>query len=341
MPKVDLQDRYRIVFLHEQGRTQRQIAVEVGCSQSSVHKILKKKLETGSVLDKPKQGRPKKVTAREDQYLKVTSLRHRTRGSARLAQDLQEATGVAVHSSTVRRHLIKQGLRGRVARRKPLLRHGNRQKRLTYARNHSQWTVEEWRRVLWTDESKFEIFGSKRRQYVRRRVGEAYNSACIQPTVKHGGGSIQVWGSITASGVGPLVRIDGRLNADRYLQILQEHAIPAGRRLIGEGFIFQQDNDPKHTARVVRRYLAELEEQNICETMVWPPQSPDLNIIENVWDYLDRAKHRRQPRTANDLFNILEEEWNNIPPEFINNLINSVPNRLRRVIQAKGGHTKY
>lgn len=82
--------------------------------------------------------------------------------------------------------------------------------------------------------------------------------------------------------MGPLVRIEGRLNADQYLQILQEHAIPGGRRLIGEWFIFQQDNDRKHTARVVRGYLAELEKQNICKSLVWLPQSPDLNIIENV-----------------------------------------------------------
>lgn len=190
-------------------------------------------------------------------------------------------------------------------------------------------------------ESKFEIFGTKRRQYVRRRVGEAYNPACVQTTIKHGGGSVQVWGCITSVGVGPLIRIDGRLTAEKYLNILREYAIPSGTELIGESFVFQQDNDPKHTARIVKQYLAEMEEQGVCNNMAWPPQSPDLNIIEHVWDYLDRAKYRRSPKNTTELFNVLREEWNNIPREFINNLVQSIPKRIQGVIKARGGYTKY
>ena len=107
-----------------------------------------------------------------------------------------------------------------------------------------------------SDKSKFEIFGRKRRQYVRRRSGEELQEPCLQPTVKHGGGSIQVWGCISAGGVGDLVRIDGIMNAEKYRQILIHHAIPSGRRLIDPRFTFQQDNDPKHTANKVKRYLS-------------------------------------------------------------------------------------
>ena len=113
-----------------------------------------------------------------------------------------------------------------------------------------------------------------------------YNNECLQATVKHGGGSLQVWGCISANGVGDLVRINGVLNDETYRQILIHHAIPPGRHVIGPKFILQQDNTPKHTANVMKNYLQRQEEQGVLEEMVWPPQSPDLNIIESVRDYM-------------------------------------------------------
>ena len=81
----------------------------------------------------------------------------------------------------------------RIAVRKPLLRPVNKQTRLQFAQEHVDWTIDQWQSVLWTDESKFELFGSHRRQYVRRKVNERFKPDCIVPTVKHGGGSVMVW----------------------------------------------------------------------------------------------------------------------------------------------------
>ena len=102
-----------------------------------------------------------------------------------LAHDLAESSGTTVHPSTVRRSLGRSGLVGRVAAKKPLLHKGNKQKRLQYAKSHKTWDEVQWQNVLWSDESKFEMFGSNRRHYVRRRVGEKYMyiDACLQPTV--------------------------------------------------------------------------------------------------------------------------------------------------------------
>ena len=85
-----------------------------------------------------------------------------------------------------------------------------------------------------------------------------------------------------------LVRIDGIMIAEKYTQIFFHHAIQSGRRLIGPRFTFQQDNDPKHTANKFKRYLKRKEDQAVLELMEWPPQSRDLNIIEAIWDHLDR-----------------------------------------------------
>ena len=74
----------------------------------------------------------------------------------------------------------------------PHLRKGNTTKRLKFAQRHKNWSAEQWKSVLWSDESKFEIFGTKRLQYVRRRNGEQFKDMCLQPTITHGGGSVQV-----------------------------------------------------------------------------------------------------------------------------------------------------
>jgi hypothetical protein len=73
--------------------------------------------------------------------------------------------------------------------------------------------------------------------------------------VKHGGGSLQVWGCISANSFGDLVRINGLLNAEKYRQILIHHAIPSGRHLIGPKSILQHDNNHKHTAKVIKNFL--------------------------------------------------------------------------------------
>ena len=100
-------------------------------------------------------------------------------------------------------------------------------------------------KVLFTDESQFEIHRNNRCVYVKRRHGERFLNQCLKSTTKHGGGSIQVWGCFSFSGVGSFYRIKGILEKKQYHSILQRHAVPFGKRLCGRGFTLVQDNDPK------------------------------------------------------------------------------------------------
>ncbi len=142
-----------------------------------------------------------------------------------------------------------------MAVKKPLLRPANILKRLEWAKAHVNWTREQWYKVLWTDESMFQVFGTHRRIIVRRAPGERYKKECIVPTMKHGGGSVMIWGALSAYGVPPLKRIHGILNKEGYHSILCRQAVPAGLNLIGKGFVFQQDNDPKHKSNLCKNYL--------------------------------------------------------------------------------------
>ena len=147
---------------------------------------------------------------------------------------------------------------------------------------HEQWILNRWKSVVWSDESKFAIWGSNHRVFVGRRVGERMISACVVPIVKHGRVDVMVWGCFAGDTVCDLFRLQVTLNQHGYQSILQRYSIPSGLHLVGLSFVFQQDNDPKHTSRLCKGYLTKKESEGVLHQMTWPPQSPDLNTIEMI-----------------------------------------------------------
>ncbi|CAJ0940501.1 unnamed protein product [Ranitomeya imitator] len=159
-------------------------------SPSAVAKTIKRYKETGSHEDRPRKGRPRVTSASEDKFIRVTSLRNHRLTAAQIRDQVnatQSSSTRHTSTTTVKRRLCAAGLYGKIAARKPLLRTGNKQKRVVWAEEHKEWTLDQWKSVLWSDESKFEIFGSNHRVFVRRRKGERMDSTCLVPTVKHGG----------------------------------------------------------------------------------------------------------------------------------------------------------
>ena len=119
---------------------------------------------------------------------------------------------------------------------------------------------------------------------------------------------------------------------------LQRHAIPSGLRLVGRSFIFQQDNDPKHTSRLCKGYLTKKESDGVLRQMTWPPQSPDLNPIEMVWGELDRRVKAKGPTSAKHLWELLQDCWKTISGDYLLKLIERMPRVCKAVIRAKGGY---
>ncbi|KAI4892832.1 hypothetical protein NFI96_004610 [Prochilodus magdalenae] len=153
------------------------------------------------------------------------------------------------------------------------------------------------------------------------------------PTVKHGGGNIMLWGCFSAKGPGRLVRVHERMNGAMYCEIFGANLLPSARAMkMKRGWVFQHDNDPKHTARATKEWH--------FKVLEWPSQSPDLNPIENLWRELKVRVARRQPQNITALEEICMEEWANIPATVCANLVKTYRKRLTSVIANKGYTTK-
>lgn len=302
-----------------------------------MYETLQRFKETGTHAPRPKSGRPKVSGARDDRLLVRASIQNRKLTVPALRLAWQQA-GVTASDTTVRRRLSAAGLNGHVAVKKPLLTARHRQLRLEFARRHEQWSWVDWSCVLFTDESKFNMFQTDGRVYIRRRTGERFNDDCVVPTVKFGGGGVMVWGAMTYRGTGMLTKVDGRLNGPGYVNILQNFAVPSAHILgYGDHYWLQDDNAPCHRARIVENW----KEDNDVRCLQWPPQSPDLNPIETLWSDVKCVLRNRHSRNMGELERNVKEIWNAIPRDRCSRLVRSMPRRIQAVIDAHGGHTKY
>ncbi|CAK9806963.1 Transposable element Tc1 transposase [Anthophora quadrimaculata] len=326
------------MLLHRRGESERCIAKELKISKNAVHRTIERVHSTGRIKSKFRSGRPRITSKKQDEFIAIISKRDRKLTAPEIRSEVNQSRDNPISLTTVKRRLRDANLFGRVAIRKPLLRPINKKKRLQWARRHESWTIEDWKKVLWTDESKFEIFGSKRRVFVRRSNKEKMLEQCAIPTVKHDGGSVMVWGCVSMTSVGDLIRIDEKMNKEMYKRILEQHAIPSGYRLIGRGFILQQDNDPKHSYKLCREYVEHLQEEENLKNMIWPPQSPDLSPIELLWEELDRNVRQHCPSSKEHMWRLLNECWKNITQETIEKLIQRMPRIVQAVKKSKGGY---
>ena len=315
-----------------------EIAKKVLLPRSTIQYIVKRYKETKCIANLAGRGRKRKTAPIVDRAIQRKIKVDRRKSASSVKMEIERELNVIVHTNTVRNRLYEIGLRGRVARKKPFVNKVNRGKRLVYAKTMMKKPFTYWKQVIWSDESKFQLFTSNGKVMVWRSVNEEFDPKCIRPTVKHGGVSLMVWGCFSRHGTGNLFFIDGIMDRFKYREILQQNLFQSAQKLkIPTSFIFQHDNDPKHTAGIVKDWLKE----NNVETLNWPPFSPDLNPIEHLWDELERRMKKHQPRNKDELKQALLLEWNGIGLDVTEKLVDSVPNRLFECSRMNGYPTRY
>ncbi len=239
--------------------------------------------------------------------------------------------------NTIHRAIRRCRLKLYRSKKKPYLNMIQKRRRFLWAKAHLKWTVAKWKTVLWSDESKFEVLFGKLGRHVIRTKEDKDNPSCYQRSVQKPA-SLMVWGCMSACGMGSLHIWKGTINAERYIQVLEQHMLPSRRRLFqGRPCIFQHDNARPHTASITTSWL----HRRRIRVLKWPACSPDLSPIENIWRIIKRKMRQRRPKTVEQLEACIRQEWDNIPIPKLEQLVSSVPRRLQTVIKRRGDATQW
>ncbi|UYV67487.1 hypothetical protein LAZ67_5000879 [Cordylochernes scorpioides] len=331
--QTDAFTRGMVIGLKRAGWSIRQIAADRHLGASTVHRLWRRWLEQGNVAIYRNVGATRVTSARVDRRILRQAVAAPQATCTAILQHVQDTLDHSISTRTISRRLVANGLHScRPLRRLPLTP-PNRRQRLEWCRARSTW-MTEWHRVVFSDESRFCLSSDSRRVRVWRRRGERSNPAAIveRPTVRERG--IMVWGAIAYDSRSPLLRIQCTMTAQRYVDdVLRPVTLPYLQGV--PNALYQQDNARPHTARISQQALQDV------QMLPWPPYSPDLSPIEHVWDIIGRRLHALpQPRSEDELWQMVEREWRAIPQDAIRTLIDSLPRRVAACIAVRGDTPK-
>lgn len=249
---TDVQKGKILALSENTGKSSREISKEVGCCYSTVNRFLKKVKETGETNRKKGSGGVRKTSKSDDRQITRMCYKNRFATAVEMCAEFNSTSDNQIGVHTVRRRLREAGLMARRPAKKPLLTPKMKKQRLEWAKKYQNWTSLDWQQVIFSDESKFNLFGSDGIEYVRRKTGERFNENCIKKTVKHPAGQM-IWGCFSYHGIGEIAFIKGYVKAPDYKNILESHLFPSieNHFSMASSMIFQDDSAPCHRAKLV------------------------------------------------------------------------------------------
>lgn len=334
--------RGRIVGQWQMGRSAADIAADIPCSARTVRRWIQRYAQGGdhALHDHRRHNRrPRRTTRQEDEDI-IAAVRDRPFGTV---EEVIQSTNVQISDRTVRRRLNEAGYQCYRPAHKIPLTPGHREQRIAYALENMTTSREEWEVTIWTDEKVF-VSCADRQPHVWRLRDQRLDPNHVVATHRTGRISCAMWGWISGGTIGELVDIPTRMNSAEYIRIMEEVFLPSVRAIYPVENVpiirLVQDNSGVHTSRETRTWFRNHPEIHVIN---WPARSPDLNLIENVWAQMVRRWEPRRERTVAALVDHAREIWEELrfQPDFLSNLIDSIPNRLNQVIDRNGYWTDY
>lgn len=341
--RINEEKRIAIIALKEIGCTFQEISFETKIPLPSVKHVLQKWKLYHTVKDLPKKGRSHILNDRTRRQLARMVEKGEISTAEELAKIAKQFNIAEISSRTARRELHAAGMRVMRMIKKPLLTKEHRRKRLEFARSHSNWTGDDWKRVIFSDESIITARSVLLHELKWVKPTHGLNPKLIMPVVQGSGPQFMVWGCISKFGVHDLTCIEGNLDSAGYVKILNNDLLTTIHTYFDSNpYYFQQDGAAIHSGNVVLEFF----DKKKIPHLSWPPHSPDLNIMEDVWHYL-KDKLRQLPiATSKEILwsnvgTVMTYMWCEEMTKKINKLYESMPDRIKAVLAAHGGNTTY
>lgn len=335
MPSITISKRWEVIRLKKNGTSEREIAKELEISKNAIHSIWKKFLATNDVINLPQPGRPKKYTPTGERRLKTIVKRETTLRSEDIAQSYNNGQPIErkLSAPTVRRILCNIGMRARVRPIKWRIKPQNKIERVKWAKKFQSWTTEDWNKVIFTDECL--VKGGTARTFYRIQKEEyVSNIKLLEKDPK--GVSIMVCAALSINGIIAIKFIEGVLDSNSYKSLIEEKLSEYFEEFQNGECFFQQDSASIHTSGIMKEFF----NKQGFQPLEWPPQSPNVNLIENVWSVLKSniAVNYDDVRTLKeDIFKTLQS----LKENYVLNLYRFMPKRVNEIIKLNGDPTKY
>ncbi|XP_011270705.1 hypothetical protein CAOG_09018 [Capsaspora owczarzaki ATCC 30864] len=332
--------RQAVLNLRAQKVPVKQIATQTGLSLRGIYHIIDRYPDGIAAADARRPGRPNVLTDRDSRQLRHLVSSTPAISAKTAASILPARNGRHPGTSTIKRALHEMEFVNTLRALKPRLNKKNAAERLAWCTDHRSFTVADWRKVVFSSEAHMRLHASTPRGRVWRKKGAPLTRDMVKETVQHGGTEIYLWGAISSRGPLPLVPLDEALTGKQYAQMLDKNLLPGMNRLkMGGTFIFMQDNAAVHTSKPAIDYLEDAD----IKVLNWPPYSPDLNPIENLWAEIQKGVLSEfHPQNKQQLWEAIEK-WTekHVTPQYCRALIDSMPKRIEECLSAKGWYTKY
>lgn len=337
--KLSKDKRNDIISLINNGESTSNIIRKIDVSEATVNRI-KNQIQPKRI--RQKGGRPSTIPSWTKKVI-LFKVRKGYLLSAKNVRIYLRTLRYAISYSGTTKLMRSLGLKSKNKTKKAFIKVDHQKERLRWAKQHRHWTIDDWKTVIFSDETKINRWGSDGRQITWKVKGDPDRLHNIQTKIQAGGGSIMMWGCMTSLGVGYACRIvEYPMNSKLYTHILNT-SFKDTLKYYGfskKNVIFQQDGDTKHTSKLTKKWL---ENNQIRYIKKWPACSPDLNPIEHLWHHLKLRldAYETKPKNIDELWNRIDIEWNKFTKEDILPYYEAIPKRIEDVIKNKGGYTNH
>lgn len=338
--EMSVEQKQVAVELYLQGEKQCKLAELFSVHKSTISRVLQKFNNGEGIENSQNRGRPNFVDERGDRRLLRQVKNNRRQTLQEISNNYNQHAPKTISTRTVQRKLHSFGMKRHRVRKTLTVSEPNRKSRVKWCKSMKNKNIDDyWKKVIFSDETQV-VISNQNRLYVWRTESEAYSPECVGKLGRNTRLGVMFWGCITHEGPGTLTPIQGTMNSETYISTLDEHLWPVIAKDFGNSeFIFQDDNAPCHASLQTRTWKTE----NDINILNWPSQSPDINIIENVWHIMKIRLNKclETIRTREDLINQVMRIWASLTAPYIQALYQTIPRRLKAVIDSKGHITKY